>query len=61
MGYVTAVSGVPRSLAPWIFGWLASAYSLSAVFAAAAMIAVVALLLVALAFGGKSRKTAQAT
>jgi MFS family permease len=61
MGYVTAVSGVPRSLAPWIFGWLASAYSLSAVFAASAMIAVMALLLVILAFGGQARKAAQAT
>jgi MFS family permease len=56
MGYVTAVSGVPRSITPWVLGWLASAFSLSVVFAAAAVVAAVALLLVVLALAGKQEK-----
>jgi MFS family permease len=56
LGYVTAVSGVPRFVSPWALGWIASVVSLNAVFAASAMIAAVALVLVVLALSGKQVK-----
>ena len=36
MSYVAAVGGAPRVILPWVMGWLASQYSLGAVFAACA-------------------------
>ena len=46
MAYVIAVGGLPRVVFPWVLGWLAQSYSLSAVFAACVVVASTALLII---------------
>ena len=46
MGYVSLVAGLPRALAPWLFGWLAETQSTSFAFAACAAAMAGALILI---------------
>jgi MFS family permease len=50
MSYVVLVGGMPRVVLPWVLGWLAQAYSLGAVFAAAAAMGIVALTIILFTF-----------
>ncbi len=55
MGYVAAIGGAPRVILPWILGWLAAQYSLSAVFAACAIVAATALIVIVMTFAEAER------
>jgi MFS family permease len=46
LGYVIMVGGAPRVVLPWVLGWLAQHYNLGAVFAAAAVMAATALVII---------------
>ena len=46
IGFISLVAGIPRVLAPWLFGWLAETQSTSFAFAMCAAAMVVALILV---------------
>lgn len=48
MGFASAVSGVPRFIAPWIMGLLAAWSSVNAVFAFSALLCIAAVLMVGL-------------
>ena len=49
IGFVSAVAGLPRALAPWLFGWIAASVSTSFAFSlCAAVLAVAFALAVAL-------------
>jgi MFS family permease len=50
MSYVAAVGGIPRVLLPVILGWLAQTFSLGAVFAACAVVALMAALIIVTTF-----------
>lgn len=50
MGYVAAVGGAPRIILPWVLGFLASQYSLGAVFAACAAVAASTLAIIIMSF-----------
>ena len=50
MGYVAAVGGAPRIILPWVLGVLGLQFSLGAVFAACAVVAMSALALIVLTF-----------
>jgi MFS family permease len=46
IGYISMVAGLPRALAPWLFGWLAETRSTSFAFATCAIAMAAALVLV---------------
>jgi len=48
IGFVSLVAGVPRTLAPWIFGWIASGFSTSFAFGLCAILLTVALTMIVL-------------
>lgn len=50
MSYLTAVGGIPRIMLPWFIGVLAQQFSLTAVFSAAALVAILTLCLVVWAY-----------
>lgn len=50
LGYVIMVGGAPRVVLPWVLGWLAQHYNLGAVFAAAAVMAATALMIILATF-----------
>lgn len=59
MGYVASVGGFPRVLTPWLLGWLAMQFSLSAVFSASAVVAATALVLIVITFRAVERRAFQ--
>jgi MFS family permease len=50
LGYASLVGGAPRAILPWILGWLAQQFGLGAVFAASAVMAATALLIILTTF-----------
>jgi MFS family permease len=46
IGFISLVAGLPRALAPWLFGWLAETRSMSFAFAVCALAMAAALILV---------------
>jgi MFS family permease len=50
MGYFAMVGGTPRVVLPWVLGWVAQSYSLSAVFIVTAMVSTTALIIIVLTF-----------
>lgn len=46
IGFISMIAGVPRALGPWIFGWTAAAFGISAAFGFFAGVLSVALILV---------------
>lgn len=48
IGFISLVAGIPRTLAPWLFGWLAETHSTSFAFAMCALGMVAALICIVL-------------
>jgi MFS family permease len=46
IGFVALIAGVPRALAPWIFGWIAKQFSTSLAFGLCALMLAAALVLI---------------
>jgi predicted MFS family arabinose efflux permease len=61
MGFASAVSGGPRFVIPWLLGLAASWYSISTVFALAAILTLATLLMIRLAFSPKKESAGVST
>lgn len=61
MGYMASIGGIPRIMLPYLLGVLASAYGVSAVFAACAAVSFAALLLIVFSLGRFGKQAPAAT